>query len=157
MSLLLYPEKLQNEVMKNKNYIPRKLRHHERLKIYHRYYNDEFGIFKIRDVELIGGVEYYFITYKKNMTAVIPYPTYNNCKCYELMVNRDELENKSIINNRTTTFFGAEIKFWFVVNDVDFNDENYIGFKSELDSIYDSKKYHVRRNKKLKEYEFLTK
>ena len=155
MNLLLYPKELQDEIIKNKNFIPRKLRHHERFKQYHKYYNDEFGIFKVRNVEYIDGNEYYFITYKKDMTAAIPFPIYNNNKCYELMLNKDEIENKSIINNRSTTFFGAEIKFWFIVNNINFSDENYIGFKDDLNFIYDSKKYHVRRNKKLKEYEFL--
>lgn len=156
--LVMYPEDLQEEIVKYKNYIPRRLRYHERLKQYHRYYNESYGIFKVKEIYTEGNNEYYCITFGSSMTAVIQYPCYNNKRTYELLRNYNGIENASIINNRVQLFTGAEIRFWFLVNnDVDFNNENYIGFFNDLkqDRIYDGRKYRVRRNKKLNIYEFL--
>ena len=44
--LELYPENLEKEIVRYKNYIPRKLRNKEHLKLYAKYYTDEYGIFK---------------------------------------------------------------------------------------------------------------
>lgn len=155
--LVLYPDVLQSEVVKSKKYIPRKLCHKEHMKIYHKYYNQEYGIFKVQEIYYEKSTEYYHINFGKEMNAVIQYPSYNNNKTYELLYNYDNIEDKSIINNQLKSFTGAEIKFWFTVNKVNFLHENYRGFFNDLknNKLYDTKKYHIRRNKKLNIYQFI--
>ena len=155
--LVIYPEKLQYEIVKYKRYIPRRLKHHERLKLYHRYYNETYGNFKVKEIYFESGNEYYYIAYNKNMNGVIQYPEYNNHKTYELLSNKNNMEDQPVINNRIQSFTGAEIKFWFLTNDIDFSSEEYSGFYEPLsyDKLYDTKRYRVRRNKKLNIYEFI--
>lgn len=156
-----YPEKLEEEVKRSKKFIPRKLRQGEKLKQFHKYFCLSYGVFKVYDIQFINDTEYYHIkfrNYNMDMQAVISCPIDDSENCYELLGNYDKIEDKSVINNRMHFFTGAEIRFWFVVNNIDLDDEiNYAGFKNDLFIIKDSSRYHVRRNKKNKEFEFIKK
>jgi hypothetical protein len=148
-SCIVYPVELEQEI-RNNNYIPRKCKPKERLKLYHRYWSSSYGIFKVDDINFIRGVEYYYIKFDSNrMLAVISYPITDNI--YELLHDYDKIETKTIINSNKS-FTGAEIKFWFVKNKINFADPKYDGFLSFLsinskNIISDSKFYFVIRDK----------
>ena len=153
MNKCIYPEKLLEEIKKKKKYIPRRIRNEERLKLFKKYWISEYGIIKVKDIYIIHNIDHYFITYNNgNMYGVIPYPIKD--ECYELLRNFNELENENFINKKKL-IYGAEIKFWFVINEINFNNDNYSGFLDKLSSLQDSKKYTVHRNKKRKEYDFI--
>ena len=157
----IYPEKLAEVVVKYKQFIPRRLHYYEHLKLYHRYWNEELGEFKVKDFLNFNGVDYYFINYENDKQGLLTYPINYDTKCYELLRNFETLQEESVINNRTRTFTGAEIRFWFVVNNIDFSDEeNYKGFLCSLvyeNGVKDTAKYMVRRNKKQNIFEFIEK
>lgn len=146
---IIYPLELQKEI-RNNNYIPRKCKPKERLKLYHRYWTPTYGIFKVDDINYIRGVEYYYIKFDSNrMSAVISHPITDTI--YEMLHDYDKIETKTIINSNKS-FTGAEIKFWFVKNKIDLSDDKFNGFISFLsinskNIISDSKFYFVTRDK----------
>ena len=158
--LELYPENLEKEIVRYKNYIPRKLRNKEHLKLYAKYYTDEYGIFKVINIEKIYGIEYYYIVYRNQFQAVITYPISRESRCFQLLKNYNKLEKENIIN-KSKEYTGAEIKFWFTANNINFKDDNFSGFEKYFSKnntkIKDSSKYKLRRNKKKKEYEIILK
>lgn len=148
-SCVVYPDKLKKEILKNK-YIPRRCRELEHLKLYHRYYSTVYGVFKVENIESIDGRDYYFIKYHNSkLFAAISYPITDTI--YELLHDYDEIEKVDLINS-DKSYTGAEIKFWFVANCIDFKDSNYDGYLSFLNAnskniISDNKYYFVYRNK----------
>ena len=148
-SCVVYPDELEKEIIKNK-YIPRKCRELEHLKLYHRYYTTRYGVFKVENIESIKGIEYYFIKYNNGkLFGVISHPITDTI--YELLHDYDEIEKVNLINSNKS-YSGAEIKFWFVINNINFKDQKYDGFLSFLNAnskniISDSKYYFVYRNK----------
>ena len=159
---MIYSSELEEYIKDSKKYIPRKLKGFEHLKPYHRYWSPEFGAFKVRDTSYDSGVEFFYITYcNDTKQAVLSYPISNILECYELLKNYKHIEEYSVINNRIMSFTGAEIRYWFILNNVDFTDiENYSGFLPYLeygrkDSLKDSLEYHCRRNKKQNKFEFI--
>ena len=155
MRLDLYPDDLWSEILKKKKYIPRRLRKHEHLKLYKKYWIPYYGIIKVKDVINVANQDYYDISYTSagnTLHGVIPWPLpYDS---YEMLRNFDQIESLNFINKRKAVY-GAEIKYWFKVNNIDFTDENYSGFLDKLQGLIDSTKYITRRNKKKKEYEFI--
>lgn len=153
MNLSLYPEVMWNEITKKKKYIPRRLRKNERLKLFKRYWLPYYGAVKVKDVFSTCGVEYYQIIYNNgNMVGVTSFPVED--KCYELLHNFNNMESYEFINKKKPVY-GAEIKYWFIINNIDFSDDEYSGFLDKLQYLDDSTKYITRRNKKKKEYEFI--
>lgn len=150
----IYSEALEEEVI-NTRYIPRKFRENEKLKLYHKYWVPEFGgTIKVHEIEYINGVPYYFIKFARNMSANITYPC-NYTDMYELLHNYDNIEKENIINS-SKSYSGAEIKFWFIVNKIDFDDPQYRGFWSFLDDtsmsvVADNKYYFVKYNPNLRQ------
>ena len=49
------------------------------------------------------------------------------------------------------------IKYWFCINNIEYDDEKYIGFKDKIKYLEDNSKYRIRRNKKLNIYDFIKK
>lgn len=154
MSKHIYSEALEEEVI-NTRYIPRKFRPNEKLKLYHKYWIPEFGgTVKVHEIEYIEGVPYYFIKFGRNMSANITYPvTFSGM--YELLHNYDDIENQDIINS-SKSFSGAEIKYWFICNKIDFEDSEYRGFWSFLDDnsmsvVADNKYYFIKYNPNLRQ------
>ena len=150
MKKQIYPSKLELEIRKNK-YIPRQINKRERLKLYHKYYLPDYGIIKVEDIELIEQVEYDFIRYDTIKRGCITHPV-DNIGVYELLHNFDDIDKENIINS-SKTFSGAEIKFWFVVNKINFDNPNYKGFYQFLDPLsnnllVDTKYYYVIYNTK---------
>lgn len=147
MKKYIYSEALEEEVKKT-HYIPRKFRENEKLKLYHKYWIPEFGgTVKVNEIEYIDGIPYYFIKFSKNMSANITYPC-NFSGMYEMLHNYDNIENENIINSQKS-YSGAEIKFWFICNNIDFNDPLYKGFCPFLDDtsmsvVADNKYYFVK-------------
>ncbi|MBR6289178.1 MAG: hypothetical protein IKR19_07585 [Acholeplasmatales bacterium] len=159
---MIYQEALVDFIKCSKKYIPRKLKSCEHLRVYHRYWLPEFGLFKVRDTSYDSGIEFFYITYDNDSKqAVLSYPIYNIRECYELLKNHTHIEEDSVINNRVRSFTGAEIRFWFISNNIDFTDiENYSGFVPYLEygnkeSIRDSQFYQCRRNKKQNKFDFI--
>lgn len=159
---MIYNPDLVEFLKINKKYIPRRLKNFEHLKVYHRYWLPEYGEFKVRDSSYDSGNEYYYITYcSGSKQGVISYPIYNILECFELLKNVKHVEEDSVINNRIRNFTGAEIRFWFIHNEIDFTDiENYSGFLPYLEygrkeSIKDSLVYQCKRNKKQNKFEFI--
>lgn len=145
----IYSEALEEEII-DTHYIPRKFKPNEKLKLYHKYWIPEFGgTIKVQEIEYINGVPYYFIKFSKNMSANITYPVMYS-EMYELLHNYDNIEKENIINS-SKSYSGAEIKFWFIVNKIDFDDPFYKGFWSFLDDtsmsvVADNKYYFVKYN-----------
>lgn len=153
MTLKLYPSKLLEEIRKKKKYIPRKLRKNERLRLNRKYWIPDYGIIKVKEIIDTPNGEHYVISYNNgNMNGVVSYPTTN--ECYEMLKNFNELESINFINKKKSVY-GAEIKYWFIINDIDFNDIDYSGFLDKIQYLKDSTKYIVHRNKKKKEYDFI--
>ena len=145
----IYPVKLEDLVQSN-NYIPRLLRPTERLKLYHKYWFEEYrGVSKVIDIFYIYGVEYYTIKHDdNNKESCISYPLTFDVR-YELLHNYQELEYHNIINSGNS-YTGAEIRYWFIKND--YTQYKYRGFLKFLytntpDSIIDNKKYTVSKKK----------
>ena len=150
----IYSEALEEEDISTR-YNPTKFRENEKLKLYHKYWIPEFGgTIKVQEIEYINGVPYYFIKFSKNMSANITYPC-NYTEMYELLHNYDNIEKENIINS-SKSYSGAEIKFWFIVNKIDFDDPQYRGFWSFLDDtsmsvVADNKYYFVKYNPNLRQ------
>ena len=80
------------------------------------------------------------------MSACISYPVEKDNN-YELLHNYSNIENENIINSNIS-YTGAEIKFWFIYNRIDFSNYNNRGFLKYLESgnrkcITDNKFYFV--------------
>ena len=145
----IYPPKLE-EYIKSSRYIPRKIRKNEHLKIYHRYWlNDYNDAAKVDDIFTENHIEYYSIKYN-NMYGCISNPV--SVDTYELLYNKNEIEKINIINS-SKSYTGAEIKYWFWMNNIDISiNSKYSGFWSFLNQnssniLIDNKYYFVSYNK----------
>lgn len=154
----IYPKELEERVRSSKKFIPRLLRNNERLKLFHKYFCLSYGVFKVYDIQHTSHNEYYHIRFKKygtDMQAVITLPIEDNC--YELLRNYDSIENMNILNNDERLFTGAELKFWFIVNNISNKDKRYKSYKKSLIKIDDTSKYYVISDIKNKRFEFIKK
>lgn len=146
----IYPKELEKEIIKSK-YIPRKFQRNERMKLYHKYWVPLYeGVVKVDDIMMIDNVEYYFIKYSNKMVGCTTYPLYYN-DAYELLHNYDSIEKDQIINSNKS-YSGAEIKFWFILNRINFDNSKYKGFwpfvnPYSMNVIADNKYYFVVNNK----------
>ncbi len=145
----IYPPKLEGYV-KSSRYIPRKIRENEHLKMYHRYWLEDYNeVAKVDDIFIENHTEYYSIKYN-SMYGCISNPV--SVGTYELLHNRDEIEKLNIINN-SKSYTGAEIKYWFLINNIDISaNSQYAGFWSFLcqnsnNILIDNKYYFVSYNK----------
>ena len=145
----IYPEGLEFEIYKS-GYIPRLMKPGERLKVFHKYWTPYFdGLIKITDIENICGTYYYYIRYNSKLFGCFSHPLPTVINNYELLHNYNNIEKDNIINSNKS-YTGAEIKFWFVKNQIDFDSPKYKGFWPFLDPksknvLQDSKYYFVVR------------
>lgn len=144
----IYPPKLEEYIRKNK-YIPRKVRDNEHLKLYHRYWLEDYNdVVKVDDIFITRSVEYYSIRCK-SMAGCIPAPVPNYT--YELLHNKGRIEKVDLINSKKS-YTGAEIKYWFLMNNIDLEfGSQYAGFWSFLNPcsknlLIDNKFYYVSFN-----------
>ena len=87
----IYPPKLEEYIRKNK-YIPRKVRDNEHLKLYHRYWLEDYNeVVKVDDIFITRYVEYYSIRYKSSKHYIWRYfffirmPTTTHC-CFKSFI-----------------------------------------------------------------------
>lgn len=147
MRQCFYPDELWGEISKNYKYIPRKLRDDEKLKLDKRYWIPDYGLVRVKEIINIG-TEYYIISYSNgSMFGVISYPVDN---CYELLKNFNSIEKDDILE-KNKPIYGAEIKYWFAIN----NKDTSSSILDNLHSLKDSTKYLIRANKK--SYDFIKK
>lgn len=150
----IYPEKLEQYIRSSK-LVPRKIRDAEHLKLFHRYWISSFNdIIKVEDIFVTGGSEYYTIRYNPRMYACISYPLLSD-SCYELLHNKENIENNKLINGNIS-YTGAEIKYWFILNNIDFDNNKFSGFWSFLNPdsdnlLIDNKYYFVSYDKRRKQ------
>lgn len=145
---IIYPKKLE-DIIKENHYIPRVLRDYESFKLYHRYwdiYNEE--LFKIIDITEIDGDNYYIINVNDSYTSIIPEPK-SITSYYEILKDYYCIAETNIINDNAY-YTGAEIKYWFSINEIPI-DGIYKGFFRYFSVnnkvyLYDSKKYKVIYN-----------
>lgn len=148
---MMYPEKLRKYILENNKYIPRKIRKGEKLKLFHRYFIQGYGVIKITEIEYINSTEYYFFKTENNLYGNITHPV-SHSHTYELLSNHENIHKMNIINS-SRKFSGAEIKFWLLLNDgvIDKNlYDSIIYYIKNNQYISDSKYYFVsaRLNKK---------
>lgn len=140
---MIYPIEL-SEVVKKFNYIPRKLNKNEHLKLYHRYWiPDMGGLIKVKDIWRIGKTEYYIVKYKGDLSICFSYPLDEYIGVYELLHDYDDICKKNIIND-DNSYTGAEIKYWFLINNNKSYDKfgKFVSLNSKL-LISDNKRYKV--------------
>lgn len=119
----IYPEELLNQMKKYK-YIPRKINKDEHLKLYHRYWIPDLGgVIKVKDIWKENGTEYYMIKYKNDLFVCFSYPIDDYYESYELIHDYNDIYKDDIVNSKNS-YTGAEIKYWFSVN----NDRKYDKF-----------------------------
>mgnify|MGYP003405529749 CR=1 FL=1 len=85
-------------------------------------------------MRILKNIQYYiyFIKYNNGkLFGVISHPITDTI--YELLHDYDEIEKVNLINSNKS-YSGAEIKFWFVINNINFKDQKYDGFLSFLNA-----------------------
>ena len=149
----IYPPKLESYIRRNK-YIPRKIRENEHLKLYHKYWLEDYDdVIKIDEIFEVNKTKYYTIKYK-TMTGCISDPV--SKLTYELLHNKENLEKLNIINS-DISYTGAEIKYWFIINNINIESgSKYSGFWSFLNPasknlLIDNKFYFVSYNSNRKQ------
>lgn len=146
MRYRIYSDKLEKFLREeNHQYIPRKIKSNENLKIYKRYW-DAFSdtYYKIEKIYNVEDVEYYSVKYLDSMFGEISFPV-DFDYTYELMVDKNNLDKIDIINNKIS-YSGAEIKYWFFINNIDLGSEIYNKFWPFIDpnskSVISDDKYY---------------
>ena len=142
----IYPEKLEEFIKEGHNYIPRKLKFREHLKLFKRYwlcYSDSY--LKVDQIYNIENVEYYSVKFPNSLFGQISYPL-DEDSTFELMLDSNNVENVDNIINTKVSYSGAEIKFWFFIKNIDMNSEKYCGFWSFIEpnskSVISDDKYY---------------
>ena len=121
-NLNIFPEELEY-IIKKKGFIPRRVTN-ARLKPKHKYYIPEYkGIVKVEDIISISNINYYIITYGNGMNGC----TSAQMTGYELLKDYYHIADKNIINS-DQSYYGYEIRFWFVKNQIDIHKIKYKGF-----------------------------
>ena len=131
---------LEKFVLKNK-LIPRKLRYNEHLKLFHKYWIEEYGIVKIVDVFDYNYTEYYIIKYGDRLDACLPYPISSATTTYELLKNDDHIENIKF-GKSSCKLTGAELKYWLLHSGIELTDNIINQYKD----LVDNKLYNIYRN-----------
>lgn len=146
----IYPPKLQELLQSKKEiYIPRKMTSGENLKLYHRYWSSFDNTYmKVDRIYLINNIEYYSVKYPDKLYGEISYPL-NTEYMFELSSDKTNIYFLDDIINTPISLLGSEIRFWFYINKIDFNNTKYNGFWAFLDynsksSICDDKYYYVK-------------
>ena len=154
----IFPRELVN-IIKKSHYIPRLLKHTEKLKFHHKYYLEEYGLCNVIDIFKIDNTEYYTIICNGKKHICLSYPLNNDfTRNFELLIDYGKIAKDNIINNKKY-YTGAEIRFWFIVNNLPiwmngiYNEYMKYLCRNSKYSIIDNMKYRVAykpANKRLK-------
>lgn len=117
----IFPPKLEEFLKEGNIYIPRRIYNDEHLKLHKRYWIDNI-FYKIDEIYLVNNVEYYIARYERTLLATFSYPI-NNDYTYELLVDRVEIATTNILKTPNVSYTGAEIKTWFLLNNIEFENE----------------------------------
>lgn len=131
---------LENFVLNNK-LVPRRLKDNERLKLYHRYWIEEYGSVKITDIFNFNHVEYYCIRYGDKLSGCIPEPVLSIVPLYELLRNDHNLESVKF-GESDESYTGAEIRYWALHSRIELNSNNM----EEINNMIENQSYHVKYN-----------
>jgi hypothetical protein len=154
--MIIYDEDIE-ELLRSKNYIyfPRKLKKHDHLKLYKKYYSTFSNTyFKVHQIYYTENTEYYSIKYlDTRLFAEISYP-YELDYLYELLTDRKDIIHIPNIINTDISYTGAEIKLWFFYQQEQHKFSKYYKFKPLIDKnsdsvICDEKYYFVYADKSL--------
>ena len=146
----IYPPKVQKYARKKK-FIIRRIKDNEHLKNYKRYWDNSSEMcFKVHQVYTVQDNEYYSVRFSGLLFSELCYPA---DVTYELKPDVNNIAKRTNIINSRRSYTGAEIKYWFMIRQIDLNSEKYEGFVSFLDPtsksvISDDKYYFI--NAKLK-------
>lgn len=111
----LYPEKLEEIIFNNPTHIPYIVSPEtKRLKLYRKYFSVERNtLFKVWQIYEVGKELYYSIKYPDHLFGEITYP---KGKLYELFSDSNNIRNTKTIINTKISYTGAEIRYWFFIN-----------------------------------------
>lgn len=123
--------------------IPRRLRDNEKLKLFHRYWIEEYGSVKITEIFDYNYTEYYCIRYGDKLNGCISFPVTSITGVYELLRNDHNLEDVKL-GKSDEKYTGAEIKYWILHSGIELDSENC----NEIRDIIENKLYHVSYNEK---------
>lgn len=156
MNIIYENSKVEQYIKKSGNLL-RKLDKNDHLEVGRKYYNIIYTNFKVLDKFEIDGNEYYEISYnchQTRMKSVVPYPVNLHSDCYEIIPDIKNIKKENIVNMHIN-LYGYIIKYWFCINEIEYNDDRYIGFKNKIKHLNDNARYRIRRNKKLNIYDFI--
>lgn len=154
----IYEDNVSKFILENNQYIPRKIKPDEHLKLYHRYFSIFDSLyFKVDKIYNVFKTEYYSVKYPNFMYGEISYPIQSEY-IYEFFLDKKNIKNISDIVNSRKSYLGAEIKYWFFINNIDLSEESkHYGFKSFLElnsksTIQDDKYYFLYGHEKENKY-----
>ena len=124
----IYPEELEYIIWK-RSFIPRPVREGSKLVINRRYYVPSYkGIVKVIDSFTLYNNTYYIITYGGNMSGCVSHPLGNGSQIYELIRDNRNIKDTNIVNSGES-YYGYEIKYWFIKNEINFHKVKYKDFQ----------------------------
>lgn len=144
-----YPDKLEQFIREEGHeYIPRRLRKSEHLRLFRRYYRTYTNdCIKVYQIYYANNIEYYSVKYIDMMLGEITYPL-NEDDTYELMKDKNDIAHKDNIINDDNKYTGAEIRYWFFVGNRLENPmyERFISYilPYSQNSICDNKTYYIK-------------
>ena len=124
----IYPKELSDYIKKT-NYIPKKIKSVNEIKLYAKYFSLEEGKdgFKIEDIIEVDNQIYYQIKFlSNNRQALVPYE--ESFHYYELMTDKNDIKNLESIINTPILYFGSEIKYWFFSHNINLSGRKYKNF-----------------------------
>lgn len=131
--------------LSKRNYIPRRIMQNEPLKLYKRYYcyfDDLY--FKIDNIFYIGNQEYYSVKTQNLYYSILT--EVNNNYIYEFMIDKNNIINTKEIINTNISYSGAEIRYWFFLNQDNIDENIFDRFYKFLDmngkSVINDNKYY---------------
>lgn len=147
MSNLIYPKELA-EYIDRSHYIPKQVKYLDDIKKYAKYIyleacNDGF---KIEDIiEVDDSIYYQIRLLESGRQAVIPYE--EKFHYYELLTDKNDIEELDNIINTDIAYYGSEIKYWFFSHKINLRSKKYSKFKPLLTTsdmtISDRKMYII--------------
>lgn len=152
--MIIYDENIEKLLREKKYiYLPRKMKKHDHLKLYKKYYSIiEESYFKVIQIYYTNNTEYYSIKYTDTqLFAEISHP-YELGYLYELLTDRKDIIHIPNIINTDISYTGAEIKLWFFYQKERNNFNKYIKFSPSIDKnsdcvISDEKYYFLYAEK----------
>lgn len=127
--------KVLDHKIRKAHYIPYHIRKRERYKEKQRYYNYYwdmcYKVIHINNYECNNRFLSVYIKADDNTFHLLA--TELDAYDYLLLKDNEEIYKKDIINS-DYTYRGAEIVYWFYVNDINLNSKKYLGFRKFVDN-----------------------